>query len=61
MYDIVELNTKSLVQLKEIAKSLKLTKLEGLKKQEIVVRILDAQTSGATAEVSAKEDTGAKV
>ncbi len=43
MYDIVELNSKSLVQLKEIAKSLKISKLDGLKKQDIVMKILDHQ------------------
>ncbi len=45
MYDIVELNSKSLVQLKEIAKSLKLTKVEGLKKHDLVYRILDHQAA----------------
>src|ERR1700722_2774393 len=47
MYDIVDLNTKSLVQLKEIAKSLKITKLEGLKKQDLVIKILETQLSTA--------------
>jgi transcription termination factor Rho len=47
MYDVVELNSKSLVQLKEIAKSLKLTKTDGLKKHDLVYRILDHQAGNA--------------
>lgn len=45
MYDILELNGKSLTQLKEIAKEMKLHKTDHLKKQDIVSRILDAQVS----------------
>jgi transcription termination factor Rho len=43
MYDIVELNSKSLPQLKEIAKGLKITKIDALKKQDLVYKILDEQ------------------
>jgi len=43
MYDIVELNSKSLLQLKEIAKGLKITKTDALKKQDIIYKILDEQ------------------
>jgi transcription termination factor Rho len=43
MYSIVELNGKSLAQLKEIAKELKLPKTDALKKQDLVYKILDHQ------------------
>ncbi len=54
MYDILELNGKSLVQLREIAKEMKLHKTEQLKKHDLVLRILDAQASStkATEEVN---------
>lgn len=55
MYDILELNGKSLAQLKEIAKEMKLHKTDHLKKQEIVSRILDAQASHAVATVEAEK------
>ncbi len=49
MYDILELNSKSLAQLREIAKEMKLTKAEHMKKQDIVSRILDSQIAAAAA------------
>lgn len=49
MYDIIELNSKSLPQLKEIAKTLEIHKTEHLKKNELVTLILDSQfTSQST-------------
>jgi transcription termination factor Rho len=45
MYDILELNGKSLVQLKEIAKEMKLHKVDALKKADLVSKILDSQVS----------------
>jgi len=45
MYDIVQLNTKSLPELKEIAKAMKMAKTEALKKQELVYKILDHQAA----------------
>jgi len=58
MYDILELNGKSLIQLREIAREMKLHKTDHLKKQEIVSKILDAQASApiALAETEKKED-----
>ncbi len=55
MYDILELNSKSLVQLREIAKEMKLHKAEHLKKQDLVSRILDSQiaSEAATPEIIA--------
>lgn len=43
MYDIIELNSKSLSELKEIAKELSISKSESLKKQDLIYKILDAQ------------------
>jgi len=45
MYDIVQLNTKSLIELKEIAKAMKMAKTEALKKQDLVYKILDHQAA----------------
>jgi len=46
MYDIVQLNSKSLAQLKDIAKELNLTKTDALKKQDLIYKILDCQALG---------------
>lgn len=54
MYDIVELNSKSLAELKDIAKELKISKTETLKKQDIIFKILDSQASNPTKQ----KDTG---
>ncbi|MFO7999562.1 MAG: transcription termination factor Rho [Bacteroidales bacterium] len=43
MYDIVELNGKLLTELREIAKELKIKKVESYKKQDLIYQILDAQ------------------
>jgi transcription termination factor Rho len=43
MYDIIELNSKSLPELQEIAKSLNVPKFEKLMKQDLVYKILDQQ------------------
>lgn len=43
MYDIIELNNKTLNELKEIAKELNIPKHEGLKKQDLIYKILDFQ------------------
>jgi transcription termination factor Rho len=43
MYDILELNKKLLPELREIAKTLNIKRIESLKKQELIYRILDAQ------------------
>ncbi len=43
MYDIVELNKKLLVELKDIAKNLDVKKIESFKKQELIYKILDQQ------------------
>ena len=48
MYDILELNKKLIPELKEIAKELNIEKVETLKKQDLVYKILDQQAIEAT-------------
>jgi transcription termination factor Rho len=43
MYDILELNTKLLMELREIAKSVGIKRVEVLKKQDLIFKILDHQ------------------
>ena len=43
MYDILELNQKLLPELREIAKELKIKRVESFKKQDLVYKILDTQ------------------
>lgn len=47
MYDILELNKKLLPELKEIAKGMNIKKIEALRKQELIYRILDQQAIDA--------------
>ena len=48
MYDIIDLNSKLVGELREIARELSVPKFESLKKQELVYKILDQQAmSGA--------------
>ncbi len=48
MYDILELNKKLVSELKEIAKELNIKKVEALRKQDLVYKILDQQAISAT-------------
>lgn len=43
MYDILELNTKLLTELREIAKSMGVKRVETMKKQDLIFKILDQQ------------------
>jgi transcription termination factor Rho len=43
MYDILELNKKLLTELREIAKELQIKRVESLKKQDLIYKILDQQ------------------
>lgn len=54
MYDILELSKKLLPELKEIAKELNIKKVESLKKQDLVYKILDQQAIEATEKKSAE-------
>jgi transcription termination factor Rho len=48
MYDILELNKKLLPELKEIAKNMNIKRIESLRKQDLVYRILDQQAIDAS-------------
>jgi transcription termination factor Rho len=48
MYDILELNQKLVSELREIAKELKIKKVESLRKQDLIYKILDQQAISAT-------------
>ena len=48
MYDILELNQKLLTELREIAKELKIKKVDSQRKQDLVYKILDQQAISAT-------------
>jgi transcription termination factor Rho len=55
MYDILELSKKLLPELREIAKDLKIKRVESLKKQDLVYKILDQQAIEATEQKSARQ------
>ncbi len=48
MYDILELNKKLVPELKEIAKNLNVKKIETLRKQDLIYKILDQQAIDAS-------------
>ncbi len=48
MYDILELNKKLVPELREIAKGLKLKRVESFKKQDLIYKILDQQAIAAS-------------
>jgi transcription termination factor Rho len=58
MYDILELNKKLLPELREIAKGLQIKRVEAMKKQDLIYKILDQQ---AITSVSAKKPEPKKV
>jgi transcription termination factor Rho len=55
MYDIIELNNKLVTELKEIAKDLDIDKYEGLKKQDLIYKILDHQALNPNTNDSVQE------
>lgn len=55
MYDIIELNKKLVSELREIAKSLDLKKVDKLKKEELVFKILDQQAINPPKPVKTEE------
>ncbi len=57
MYDILELNKKLVSELKEIAKDLKIKRVETLRKQDLIYKILDQQAISATEKNKAKKAT----
>ncbi len=56
MYDIVELNSKLLADLKEIARGLDIKKVDSYKKQDLIYKILDAQALNPPAVKSAPRE-----
>jgi transcription termination factor Rho len=60
MYDIIELNSKLVTELKEIAKELNITKTEGLKKQDLIYKILDHQALNPTSETPKNQESKPK-
>ncbi|PKP37622.1 MAG: transcription termination factor Rho [Bacteroidetes bacterium HGW-Bacteroidetes-15] len=54
MYDILELNKKLLPDLKDIAKAMNIKRIETLRKQDLIYRILDQQAIDAAETVSKK-------
>lgn len=55
MYDILELNKKLLAELRDIAKELKIKKIESFRKQDLVYKILDTQAIIASESKSDKK------
>ena len=53
MYDILELNTKVLAELREIAKSVQIENFEILNKQDLIFKILDQQAIKAISQAPA--------
>ena len=60
MYDIVELNSKLVAELREIAQGLNIPKTEKLLKKDLIYQILDYQALNPSAEMLAKETTNKK-
>ena len=56
MYDILELNKKLLQELREIAKELDIKRVESLKKQDLVYKILDQQAINASEKKPASDN-----
>ncbi len=54
MYDIIELNQKLLADLKQIAKELKIKKIDSFKKQDLIYKILDQQAIDAASLIASK-------
>jgi len=61
MYDIASLNEKLLNELRDIAKELKIKRVESFKKQELIYQILDAQAINPPEEVIQKEQQQEKL
>ncbi len=58
MYDILELNDKLLADLRQIAKTLNIKRVESYKKQELIYKILDQQALVAAQSESEPESSG---
>ncbi len=60
MYDILELNKKLLTELREIAKELKIKRVESYRKQDLIYKILDTQAIVASETKATKKSTPPK-
>jgi transcription termination factor Rho len=60
MYDILELNKKLVSELRDIAKELQIKKVDSLKKQDLIYKILDQQAINATSETKSDKRTTRK-
>lgn len=60
MYDILELNKKLVAELREIAKQLKIKRVDTLKKQDLIYKILDQQAIDASNSPKEQKGTTAK-
>ena len=60
MFDIIELNGKKVAELKEIAGKLGITRLDKLKKQDLVYSILDEQAAQPSSKAKSKDTRGGK-
>jgi transcription termination factor Rho len=60
MYDILELNKKLVPELREIAKELKIKKVESFKKQDLIYKILDQQAIVASEMKTSEKKTTRK-
>jgi len=56
MYDILELNKKLLAELRDIAKDLKVKRVESYKKQDLIYKILDTQAIVVSESRAAKKE-----
>jgi transcription termination factor Rho len=61
MYDILELNKKVVTELREIAKDLNIKRVEALRKQDLIYRILDQQAISATEKGKSNRDNKPQV
>ena len=55
MYDILELSEKLLPELRQIAKEMKIKRVESFKKQELIYKILDVQAKRPTPEITQQQ------
>ncbi len=60
MYDILELNKKLLAELRDIAKGLKIKRVESFKKQDLIYKILDTQAIVVSESKASKKDAPRK-
>ncbi len=56
MFDILELNNKKVIDLRELAKSFDIKKIQRLKKQELIYQILDKQAIESATQKIVKEE-----